>query len=189
MSESVRSTPTRDALLFRSQSPAASRDNLFECDSTYSDYAYRVHTSNSVDEPINVSSIDLIRRVRSALDNWTSTLGPIEDWPRAFRDGYDKACMDTDAPTTQVAIDIFLGQVQEHVRIGKDIIGGLERCAALRFTPFESIKADQLLAGDLMRMLHRGVALLEARLELYAPTGANPSPLHSSLRRHEEFIA
>jgi hypothetical protein len=97
--------------------------------------------------------------------------------------------MDTDAPTTQVAIDIFLGQVQEHVRIGKDIIGGLERCAALRFTPFESIKADQLLAGDLMRMLHRGVALLEARLELYAPTGANPSPLHSSLRRHEEFIA
>jgi hypothetical protein len=92
-------------------------------------------------------------------------------------------------PTTQAAIDIFLWGACLEWKGDNSWFGEVERCAALRFTASESIKAaDQLLAGDLMRTLHRSVALLEARLELHAPTGANPSPLHLSLRRHEEFI-
>ena len=74
----------------------------------------------------------------------------------------------------------------EHVRNGKDIITGLERCT---LPQSQETEADRLLVGDMMRTLHRGVALLEARLELHAPSGAHPSPVHSNIRRHEEFVA
>src|ERR1700720_1094592 len=134
MSESVRSTSTCDIFSVRPQSPVASHDDLFEHDFTTIGHAHSIDLFNARDELVDTSSIDLIRQVRSALDNWTSMLGPIEDWPRIFRDGYDEACINTDAPTTQAAIDSFLEGVQEHVRIGKDIIVGLEKCAALRFT-------------------------------------------------------
>jgi hypothetical protein len=135
-----------------------------------------------------MSGIDLIRNVRTALANWTAALGPVEDWPRVFREQYDEACVNTTAPTTQAAIDIFLGQVGEHVRVGKDIIVGLERFAAFEHPQVQSATADGLLVGDMLRTLHRGVAVLEARLELYAPSGAHVSPLQSAIRRHEEFI-
>ena len=75
---------------------------------------------------VNMSSIELIQKVHSALEQWVSALGPINNWPRIFCEKYDEACIDTTAQTTQDTIDIFLGQVGEHVRIGKDIIAGLE---------------------------------------------------------------
>lgn len=187
MSQSVRSTPSRDNVLSqRSQSPLTNVGNLFAPDSNYSDPAYISLTIPSTQvvsaSPVDTSGIDMIRRIRSAMENWTSALGPVEDWPRVFREQYDEACVNTTAPTTQAAIDGFLGQVGEHVRIGKDIIAQLESCQCQR------AEADWLLAGDLMRTLHCGVALLEARLEIHAPSGAHLSPLHSSICRHEEFV-
>ena len=75
------------------------------------------------------------------------------------------------------------------MKVGKDIIAGLERCSALGLPQVQCAEADRLLAGDLMRTLHRGVAVFEARLELYAPSRAHVSPLQSTICRHEEFLA
>ena len=97
----------------------------------------------------DMSSIDMIRQVHSTLENWTTALGPVEYWPCVFHEQYDEACINTTAPTTQVAIDIFLGQVGEHVRVRKDIIASLERCAALKLPQAQCAEADrrcQLLA-------------------------------------------
>ena len=118
------------------------------------------------------------------MENWTSTLGPVEDWPRVFRDKYDEACCDTAAPSTQTAIDVFLGQVEEHVRVGKSILAGIEKCSLVRLPLSQSIEGDRLLAGDLMATLHRGIAILEARLEIHAPSGPLGSDLHSNIRRY-----
>jgi hypothetical protein len=123
------------------------------------------------------------------METWTSALGPVEEWPRVFQEQYDEACTNTTASTTQAAINIFLGQVGEHVRVGKDIIVRLESFMMVKFPQSQYAEGDCLLAGDLLRTLHRGVAVLEVRLEIHAPSGAHPSPLHSNMRRHEEFVA
>ena len=128
------------------QSPLASCDNLFRPDSDYPEWSYSAPL-NSRAAPIDASGIDLIRKICSALEQWISSLGPIEDWPRVFQEKYDEAWMDTAARTTQDAIDVFLGQVGEHVRIGKDIITGLERCT---LPQSQGTEADWLLVGDMM---------------------------------------
>jgi hypothetical protein len=121
------------------------------------------------------------------MENWTASLGPVEDWPHVFREQYNEACLDTTAPTTQMAINTFLRQVEEHVRSGKNIIAGLESCTAVKLSRSHRVEGDQLLAGDLMKTLHCGVALLEARLELHAPSGAHVSSLHSNIHHHNEL--
>ena len=63
------------------------------------------------------------------------------------------------------------------MRIGKDILGGLEKCAAVKLLQFQCDEGDRLLAGDLMRTLHCSDTLLEARLELHAPSGLQESVL------------
>ena len=196
MSESVRTTPSCDDMLSnkgrpaqRLQSPLATINNIFAPGADYSDHAYCPPIPSGRASPVDTTGIDMIHRVRGAMENWTAALGPVEDWPRVFREQYDEACINTTAPTTQVAINVFLGQVEEHVRVGKDIIAGLEGCTAVKLTHSQSAEGDRLLAGDLMRTLHRGVALLEARLELHAPSGPHTSPLQSNIRRHEEFLS
>jgi hypothetical protein len=178
----------RDMSPSRSRSPSASGDNLFVPDSDYVDRPCQPSAPNIMAQRIDTSGIDKIRQVCSAMENWTSTLGPVEDWPRVFREQYDEACLDTTTKTTQDAIDTFLGQVEEHVKVGKSILAGLEGCAAVKVHQSQLAEADWLLAGDLMRTLHRGVAVLEARLEIHAPSGPHESSLHSNIRRHEEFI-
>jgi hypothetical protein len=147
-SPSTQSTPSRDLSSPGAQSSDGSYGNLFRLDSG-SDQSYSVPPNARV-SPTDTSGIDLIRRVRSALEQWVSALGPIEDWPRIFREKYDEACVDTAARTTQDAIDIFLGEVGEHVWIGKDIIAGLERCAVLTLPQPQGGEADRLLVGDMM---------------------------------------
>ena len=180
------STPLRDVSPIDLQTP---RNDLFLPDSNYSDPIYRAPVTNRGVSPVDTSGIDMIRQVRSAVEKWTSDLGPVEDWPRIFRELYDEACLDTSSRTTQESIDVFLRQVGEHVRNGKEILSGLERCAVVSLPRAQCAEGDRLLAGDLMRTLHRGVALLEARLELHAPSGAQPSPLHSNICRHVEFVS
>jgi hypothetical protein len=131
-----------------------------------------------------ISSIDILRKVRLAMEKWTSDLGPVEDWPRVFREKYDEACCATTTSTTQAGVDIFLGQVGEHVRIGKSILAGVEDC----YLPLcQSLKADRLLLRDITATLHRGIAILEARLEILAPAGPHVSNLQSTIRRHRDF--
>lgn len=177
------------------QSRSSSHSDLpvFESRLDYSDSSYHpplrlavlpdLPSSNQA-SPTDISSIDRLRQVRLAMENWTSNLGPVEDWPRVFREKYDEACCDTSASTTQVAIDVFLGQVGEHVKIGKSILAGI---ALVQLPLSKSMEGDRLLAGDMMATLHRGIAILEARLEIHAPAGAHVSILHSSIRRHHEF--
>jgi hypothetical protein len=130
---------------------------------------------------ISESYVDILCKVHLATENWTTNLGPVEDWPRVFREKYDEACCDTTTSTTQVAIDIFLGQVGAHVQMGKRILTSLEECLLARQ------EGDLLLARDTMTTLHRGIAILEARLEILAPSGPNFSSLQSDIRCHREF--
>lgn len=130
--------------------------------------------------------ISIIRNARLAVSNWTSSLGPVEEWPRVFGEKYDEACCDTVAQSTQAAINEFLKGVIEHVRIGKSILKGIEGCQVVVYPFSTDDKGDRLLASDLMVTLHRGIAILEARLEIHAPAGPRISPLHSDIRRHHE---
>lgn len=133
--------------------------------------------------------INIIRDARVATESWISALGPIEHWPRIFREKYDEACCDTVAVSTQVAIDTFLGKVVQHIDNGKQILKGFEQCNLVRNPLTKSqVDGDFLLAGDILTTLHRGIALLEARLELLAPSGAHLHDLHSTIRQHESFV-
>ena len=167
-------------------------------DSDYSDHSYNPlaplasHTnlpaaSISGPSPSNMSGINTIHHICSTIEKWTSSLGPVENWPRVFHELYNEACLNTNAPTTQSAINNFLGQVEEHVRIRKDILGGLEKCAVVKLLQSQCDEGDRLLAGDLMRTLHCSVTLLEARLELHMPLGPQESVLQSNIHWHEEF--
>ena len=131
------------------QSPLTSRDDLFEPGSDYSNLPHRAPLTCKA-SPADTSGINLIREVHSALEQWISALGPIDDWPCVFQEKYDQACLDTAAQTTQDAIDIFLRQVGDHVQIGKDIITGLDKCAALTLPKAQGAEADRLLVGDMM---------------------------------------
>lgn len=178
---------------------------MFESNSNFSDSSYQLDlsrepppilpgTANVVlrapDDPAlptDTSGIDILRKVRQAMESWTSALGPVEDWPRIFREKYDEACCDTTASSTQAAIDLLLRQVGDHVRIGKSILAGIQECSLVKLPLSQSVEGDRLLAGDIVATLHRGIAILEARLEIHAPSGPHVSDLHSTIRRHREF--
>ena len=171
-SPSACSTPSHNAF---SQPPPASHDILFTWGSDYTDLTYgtptpNVPTLNSRALSINTARIDMIRQICGALVGWTSSLGPVGDWPCVFWEQYNEACIDTTASTTQATIDTFLKQVQKHVMIRKEIIAGFESCAVIKLSHSECPEEDFLLVGDLMRTLHWGVALLEVHLELHAPS-------------------
>lgn len=110
----------------------------------------------------------MIQHICSDMENWTLALGPVEDWPCIFHEQYDKVYINTTS-MMQVAINTFLVQVEEHVKIRKHIIAGLESCTAVKLHQPQGAEADRLLTRDLMRTLCRGVAVLKARLEILDP--------------------
>ena len=108
-------------------------------------------------------NISIICKAHLTVPNWTSLLGPVDDWPKVFHDKYNEVCYETSSQTTQDSIDVFLRQVIEHVWVGKSILKAVEECPSIKF-PFSSHnKADILLAGDLMHTLHQVIAILEAQ--------------------------
>lgn len=129
--------------------------------------------SNNIDSATDIS---IVCNARLAVSNWTSALGPVEEWPKIFREKYNEACCSTVAHTTQESIDLFLKQVVEHVRVGRSILKGVEECRSVKYPFSAGRNGDYLLAGDLMATL--------PRLEIHAPSGPHISDLHSSIRRH-----
>ena len=143
---------------------------------------------NSNHGSINIdlmSDISIVQRARLAVADWTSPLGPVDDWPKVFHNQYDEACCDMSCWSTQDSIDMFLRNVMEHVWVGRSILRTVEMCATIKF-PFSGHEADRLLAGDSMHTLHWGIAILEAWLELYAPSGPHITELQSNIHCHSE---
>jgi hypothetical protein len=153
-SPSLRS-PSHDVSSPGTQSPPTSRNDLFEPGSDYSNLPHKAPPTRKA-SPADTSGINLFREVRSALEQWISALGPIDNWPRVFREKYDEVCLDMAAQTTKDTINIFLRQVGDHVWIVKDITTGLDRCAALTLPKAQGAEADWLLAGDMMQTVHCG---------------------------------
>lgn len=56
------------------------------------------------------------------VQEWCSHLGPVEGWACKFREGWDRACVDTSAGTVQEAIDVFLEAVEIHAEAGRKIL-------------------------------------------------------------------
>lgn len=109
-------------------------------------------------------------------------------WGRKFREGYDLACADeTTGRSSQDAIDQFLEKVEDHAEVGREMLVRLTESSIVRPPATHEAWADFLLVNDLLAIVHRGIAVLEARLDICAPVGAQPSPFHSSMRRHEGF--
>lgn len=132
--------------------------------------------------------IAIIREVRVAVAQWTKHLGPVDDWGRVFRKHYDEACCDTTSQSTQDSIDVFLRGVMDHVKMGRSILKSIEDCQVVRDPLVGGDAGDRLLAGDVISTLHRGIAILEARLEIHAPSGPCMTDLHSNIRRYQETL-
>lgn len=118
---------------------------------------------------------------------WLNALGPLEDWSRIFRTQYDEACLDTSFENTQMAVDNFLHKVRNHVDYRKSLLDRLGPATMVQKQWSREGAADWLLSDDIMSTLHRGIAVLEARLDIYAPVGPLPSELQSDIRRHKGF--
>lgn len=109
-------------------------------------------------------------------------------WGRKFREGYDLACADeTTGRSSQDAIDMFLERVEEHVEVGRKMLARLMNSSIVQPPETHEAWGDFLLVNDLLTVLHRGIAVLEVRLDICAPEGAQPSALLSTARRHKGF--
>lgn len=95
--------------------------------------------------------------------------------------------MESGEQNTQDVIDEYLAGVQEHVRNGKKILELLDMAPILCIPKSESEMGNRLFVGDVLATVHRGVAILEALLDIHAPQGAIPSALHSAIRQWKGF--
>lgn len=130
-----------------------------------------------------MANIDKLRHIRILMEQWTSGLGPVDQWPRIFQEGYDEACRKPTERSTQEEIDDFLKGVASHVENGRSILHELRRNPVI--SPPSSMEGwgEFLIAGDLMDLLYRGISLLEVRLEILAPSCVLPSGEQSAFRK------
>lgn len=122
-----------------------------------------------------------LRTARLAIEKWIQPLGPVSGWAHKFCQGYDIACQA--GGNTQEDVDRFLGTVQEHVDIGRGILGKLGESPIIRPRPSMDAWADWLIAGDMLGTLHQGIAILEAHLDILAPRCPIPSDSTSKTRQ------
>jgi hypothetical protein len=122
-----------------------------------------------------------LRTARLAIEKWIQTLGPVSGWAQKFREGYDLACQA--GGNTQEDVDQFLATVQEHVDIGRGILGKLGESPIIRPQSSMDAWADWLIAGDMLGTLHQGIAILEAHLDILAPRCPIPSDSTSKTRQ------
>jgi hypothetical protein len=124
-----------------------------------------------------------LRTARLAIKKWTQPLGPVGGWAKRFRQEYDIACQaDGD---TQEAVDRFAASVQEHMDIGRQILGELYKSPIIRPPASTDAWADWLIAGDMLGTLHQGIAVLGAYLDILAPQCPIPSNSTSGVRQWE----
>lgn len=116
-----------------------------------------------------------LRRAILTTHNWVASLGPISQWPRIFQEQYDAACL-SNGVSAQATVDQFLRGVERHVQTGRQIIQALmESGACCPPGSDEEAYADWIVAGNLLSTLHEGVAVLEVRLDIFAPQSPDSS--------------
>ena len=92
-----------------------------------------------------VANWTVLCTTRLAVEQWILPLGPVSGWAKKFRECYDIACqMDGN---TQEEVDWFLTSVQEHVNIGRQILGELSKSPIIRPQESTDAWADWLIAG------------------------------------------
>lgn len=130
-----------------------------------------------------MEGINKLHHIRILTEQWTSGLGPVDQWPRIFQEGYDDACRKPTQRSTQEEVDEFLKGVALHVENGRKILQELRKDPVVK--PPSSIEGwgEFLIAGDLMDLLYRGISLLEVRLDILAPSCALPSGEQSAIRK------
>jgi hypothetical protein len=141
----------------------------------------------SVDATI-LAGIQILREVRMATNQWVSSLGPLESWPRVFQEHYDAACQGNAGHSTQEEVDEFLESVERHMNTGRLILKKLRESPIVSPPPSHEAWGDFLGAGDLMETLYRGIAILEVRLDIFAPCGPSPLEGESSIRKWRGLV-
>ena len=91
--------------------------------------------------------------------------------------------------TTQDAIYVYLENIEEHADTGRKMLVRLMRSSIVQPLKAHAAWADFLVVSDMLIVLHRGVAVLEARLDICAPQGVENSELLSTIHRHRRFEA
>jgi hypothetical protein len=127
-----------------------------------------------------------LRTARLAVQKWVQPLGPISSWAKKFREEYDTVACQAEGDT-QAAVDRFLASVQEHVDTGRQILGELNASPVIRPQASTDAWADWLFAGDMLGMLHQGIAVLETHLDILAPQHPAPSDSTSTIRQWVGF--
>jgi hypothetical protein len=135
-----------------------------------------------------LAGIQTLREVRMATNQWVSSLGPLESWPRVFQEHYDAACQGNAGRSTQEEVDAFLETVERHVDTGRLILKRLRESPVISPPPSHEAWGDFLGAGDLMETLYRGIAILEVRLDIFAPRGPSPLEGESSIRKWRGLV-
>lgn len=135
-----------------------------------------------------LAGIQTLREVRMATNQWVSSLGPLESWPRVFQEYYEAACQRNAGRSTQEGVDGFLETVERHVDNGRSILKRLRESPIVSPPPLHEAWGDFLGAGDLMETLYRGIAILEVRLDIFAPRGPSPLEGESSIRKWQGLV-
>jgi hypothetical protein len=139
-------------------------------------------------DAITLASIQTLREVRIMTTQWVLNLGPLDDWPFVFQQHYDIARRSDTDSSTQEEVDAFLGSVQRHIDLGRSILKKLRESPVISPPPSHEAWGDFLTAGDLLETLYHGIAILEVRLDIFAPRGPLSSPGESSIRKWKGLI-
>ena len=101
-----------------------------------------------------LDGIQTLREVRMVTNQWVSSLGPLESWPRLFQEHYDAACLGNAGHSTQEKVDAFLETIERHVDTGRLILKRLRESPIVSPPPLHEAWGDFLSARDLMETLY-----------------------------------
>ena len=158
------------------------------------DYTPPSHLATSPSLPVAQASLNCdtewISQIQDAgieLAGWVNALGPVEDWSHIFCVQYNEACLNTSFKYTQTAIDIFLQNVQNHINYRKQLLNCPGPATVIQEQWSQDGAADWLLCDDIISTLHQDIVILEARLDIYMPSGPLHSELQSDIHRYKGF--
>jgi hypothetical protein len=137
--------------------------------------------ANQIHKNPPLPPLTALRTAHLAIEKWIQPLGPVSGWAQKFHEGYNIACQA--GGNMQEDIDKFLGTVQEHVNIGRGILGKLGESPIICPQPSMDAWADWLIAGDMLGTFYQGIAILEAHLDILALRCPIPSDSTSKTRQ------
>lgn len=79
-----------------------------------------------------VEGLEVLREVRVATEEWISSIGPIDEWPRLFQEGFDAVYGQQNERTTQEGLDDYLTAVANHAWEGHAILHKLRASSVVR---------------------------------------------------------